>query len=41
MIGTAVPKAPQEWIFLKPQPVQSDSEAQPQLPSKPSLARSG
>ena len=41
VIGTAAPKAPQEWIFLKPQPVQSDSEAQPQLPSKPSLARSG
>ena len=41
VIGTAAPKAPQEWIFLKPQPVQSDSEAQPQLPSKPSPARSG
>ena len=41
VIGATAPKAPQEWNFLKPQPVQSDSEAQPQRPSKPSLARSG
>ena len=41
MIGVAVPKAPHEWNYLKPKPVQSDSEAQPQQPSKPSLARSG
>ena len=41
VIGAAAPKAPHEWNYLKPKPVQSDSEAQPQRPSKPSLARSG
>ena len=41
VIGATAPKAPQEWNYLKPKPVQSDSEAQPQRPSKPSLARSG
>ena len=41
VIGATALKAPQEWNFLKPKPVQSDSEAQPQRPSKPSLARSG
>ena len=41
VIGAATPKALHEWNYLKPKPVQSDSEAQPQRPSKPSLARSG
>ena len=41
VIGTAAPKAPHEWNYLKPKPVQSDSEAQPQRPFKLSLARAG
>ena len=39
VIGAATPKAPHEWNYLKPKPVQSDSEAQPQRPSEFSLAR--
>ena len=41
VIGARPPKAAHEWNYLKRKPVQSDSEAQPQRPSKPSVAKAG
>ena len=41
VIGAGPPKAAHEWNYLKPKPVQSESEPQPQRRSKPSRTRSG
>ena len=40
-LGAGPPKAPHEWNYLTPKPVQEDSDAQPQRRSKSGVKRAG